>query len=119
MWLNTAIILALIVMSGGSMVLAQGGVHGNADRGLAVYEQHCLRCHGEKLDGHGPEASSLLHPPADLGALSSRTKSDWELLITVAHGVMYTSMHGFRNRLTEPQIRDVIAYIRSQAPYVN
>jgi cytochrome c oxidase cbb3-type subunit 3 len=101
------------------MLLAQGTVSGSAERGQQVYEQHCLRCHGDKLDGRGPEAQSLILLPADLRSLSSRTKSDWELLVTIAHGVMYTPMHGFRGRLTEQQIRDVISYIRSVAPYVS
>ena len=32
---------------------------GNPVSGQAVYRDYCLRCHGEALDGKGPEASSL------------------------------------------------------------
>jgi mono/diheme cytochrome c family protein len=35
-----------------SIVSAQT-VRGNPKAGEAIYAQHCLRCHGEKLDGTG------------------------------------------------------------------
>ena len=85
--------------------------------GAKIYQQLCLRCHGEKLDGRGPEAQYLKVMPADLQSTSSRTKSDWELLIIVAHGVMYTPMHGFRDVLTEQDIKDVLSFIRVEAPF--
>ena len=90
---------------------------GNPKHGAKIYQQLCLRCHGEKLDGRGPEAQYLRVMPADLQSTSSRTKSDWELLIIVAHGVMYTPMHGFRDVLTEQDIKDVLSFIRVEAPF--
>ena len=90
---------------------------GNPKHGAKIYQQLCLRCHGEKLDGRGPEAQYLKVIPADLQSTSSRTKSDWELLIIVAHGVMYTPMHGFRDVLTEQDIKDVLSFIRVEAPF--
>lgn len=35
-------------------------------RGNVLYETHCLRCHGDNLDGTGPDAADLAVPPANL-----------------------------------------------------
>jgi mono/diheme cytochrome c family protein len=96
--------------------IAENGF-GNPKRGKQVFEQRCVRCHGMKLDGRGPDAPSLRSAPADLQSLSSRTKSDWELLIIISHGVMYTPMHGYRDVLTEQDIKDVLSFIRMEAPF--
>jgi mono/diheme cytochrome c family protein len=96
--------------------IAESGF-GNPKRGKQVFEQFCVRCHGLKLDGRGPDAPSLRSAPADLQSLSSRTKSDWELLIIISHGVMYTPMHGYRDVLTEQDIKDVLSFIRMEAPF--
>jgi mono/diheme cytochrome c family protein len=110
--LGTVVLLVCSSPSG----IAESGF-ANPKRGKQIYEQLCARCHGAKLDGRGPEASSLRSAPADLQSLSSRTKSDWELLIIISHGVMYTPMHGFRDVLTEQDIRDVLSFIRMEAPF--
>jgi mono/diheme cytochrome c family protein len=105
----------VLVVMGASFAIAQQT--GNPKEGKVTYERLCLRCHGEKLDGRGPEAKFLTSPSADLSSLSSRTKSDFELLITIAHGALFTPMHGFRDVLSEQQIRHVLSYIRMQAPF--
>lgn len=107
---------AVATVAAGSWALAQGGP-GNPKHGQTVYEQLCLRCHGATLDGLGPDARDLKKPPANLKSLSTQTKNDWELLIVIAHGVMFTPMHGFRDVLDEKEIRDVLSYIRLIAPY--
>jgi cytochrome c oxidase cbb3-type subunit 3 len=90
---------------------------GNPRSGQQVYEQHCLRCHGEKLNGDGPEGRYLIIAPANLQALRSRSKTDWELLITISNGVLFSPMHGFRGRLSDQQMLDVLSYIREMAPF--
>ncbi len=92
-------------------------IRGNPTNGQAVYEKNCLRCHGKNLDGQGPDARTLIVPPANLQAPLSRAKTDWELLITISHGVMFSPMHGWRERLTQDQIMDVLSYIRMMAPF--
>jgi mono/diheme cytochrome c family protein len=89
---------------------------GNPKAGQALYEQHCLRCHGEKLDGHGPDAQYLIVRPANLQSSLTRHKTDWELLITISNGVLFSPMHGFRGKLTDQQMLDVLAYIRMISP---
>lgn len=110
------VLLALAVVCSGSWVIAETGA-GNPKRGGEIYRNLCLRCHGDKLDGHGPDAQYLKIAPADLQSLSSRLKSDWELLVIISHGVMFTSMHGYRDLLSEQDMKDVLSYIRMEAPF--
>ena len=113
---NVSIITALILIGSTSGVVAQNS-SGSPKKGQAIYERLCLRCHGEKLDGKGEEAKFLTVRPADLNSLSSRIRSDWELLVIISNGVMFTPMHGFRDVLNEAETRDVMSYIRMIAPF--
>ena len=113
---HLAVIAAILALCSASWGLAET-TRGNPKRGEDIYATLCLRCHGEKLDGNGPDARDLKMRPADLQSLSSRTKSDWELMIIIAHGVMFTPMHGFRDILDEDEMRDVLSYIRHVAPF--
>ncbi len=106
-------VVALVCMV--SWVSAQT-VRGNPKDGQAVYQQHCLRCHGEKLDGNGPDSRDLIAPPANFLSSSSRAKADWELLVTISNGALFTPMHAFRGKLNDQQMLDVLSYIRSVAP---
>ena len=112
---KSGIIVVMFVFLCSSWVAAQVSV-GNPKRGEAIYEKNCLRCHGPKLEGDGPDGQYLIVPPANLRSIEVRLKSDWELLITIAHGVLFSPMHGWRDRLTEQDIMDVLAYIRMMAP---
>ena len=106
----------VIILMATSWVSAQV-VRGNPKTGKAIYVQHCLRCHGENLDGNGPDAQYLIVRPANFRSQSSRYKTDWELLVTIANGVLFTPMHGFRGKLTDEEMLDVLSYIRSMAPF--
>jgi mono/diheme cytochrome c family protein len=68
------------------------------------------------LDGNGVESTDLIVRPADLTSTASRSKSDWELLVTISNGVLFTPMHSFRGKLNDQQLLDVLAYVRSVAP---
>jgi cytochrome c oxidase cbb3-type subunit 3 len=106
--------LCLVLLSG---TWASGQVNrGNPREGEAVYRQHCVRCHGDKLNGSGPDAQDLIVKPADLQSINTRSKTDWELLITISNGVLFSPMHGFRGKLTDQQMLDVLSYIRTVAP---
>jgi cytochrome c oxidase cbb3-type subunit 3 len=108
--------LTVAMICSASWIAAQSS-KGNPSNGQVVYEQHCLRCHGKNLDGQGPEARDLIVRPADLSSPQSRAKTDWELLITISHGSTFTPMHGWRERLSQDQIMDVLSYIRMMAPF--
>lgn len=113
---RTVVLFTVVLICSASWVLAQVG-DGNPKRGSEIYRNLCVRCHGEKLDGHGPEAQYLKITPANLQSLSSRIKSDWELLVLLSNGVMFTPMHGYRDILTERDMKDVLSYIRTEAPF--
>ncbi|GIW55719.1 MAG: hypothetical protein KatS3mg082_2123 [Nitrospiraceae bacterium] len=86
---------------------------GDPERGKAMYEKHCLACHGEKGKGDGPFGRHLFPPAADYGSPEVKTKSDMELFKAIRDGVPGTAMQSFRRRLSNQQIRDVLAYVRS------
>jgi mono/diheme cytochrome c family protein len=79
-------------------------------------KKECVRCHGEQLDDTGPEAHTLLIRPTNFRTVTSRSKTDWELLITIANGALFTPMHAYRGKLTDQQMIDVLSYIRTIAP---
>lgn len=103
-----------LVILGSTWATAQTN-RGNPRDGQAIYEKQCLRCHGEKLDGAGPDGQYLIVRPANFQSVNSRAKTDWELLITIANGALFSPMHGYRGKLTDQQMLDVLSYIRSVA----
>lgn len=107
--------IVLLSMTG-SLVFAQDR-QGDLKKGKAIYQQHCLRCHGISGSGDGLEAAFLTIPPANLLSDQSRLKSDLELLMIITHGSIYSPMHGWGDRLTEGEMWDVLEYIRFLAPF--
>jgi len=89
---------------------------GNPRAGESVYQQQCLRCHGANMDGNGPDSRDLIVRPADLRSANTRSKTDWELLVAISNGVLFSPMHSFRGKLTDEQMLDVLSYIRAMSP---
>jgi mono/diheme cytochrome c family protein len=88
-------------------------VSGSSERGAVVYRSQCTPCHGEEGKGDGPAAAALTPRPPDLNRSDHiRTMSDEELFefLSVGKG----SMPGYREILTEQELWDVIAWIRSR-----
>jgi len=111
----SVISVVFLVVLGGSWAAGQT-VRGNPKEGLAVYEKNCLRCHGSKLDGKGPDSQDLIIQPANLQSLITRSKTDWELLVAISNGVLFSPMHSYRGKLTDQQLLDVLSYIRAVSP---
>lgn len=88
---------------------------GHPDRGEAVYKEHWLRCHGRHGDGDGPDAQGLIVRPTDFHAERSRAKTDFELLVAISNGVLFSPMHTWRGRLRDEEMMDVIEYVRALA----
>lgn len=114
--MNTTLTLAVLLIGLSTPVVFAQVIRGDAKTGQGVYEQQCLRCHGAKLDGNGPDSQDLIVRPADLRSLTTRSKTDWELLVAISNGVLFTPMHSFRGKLTDQQMLDVLSYIRSVSP---
>ncbi|NGZ60980.1 MAG: hypothetical protein CV081_10830 [Nitrospira sp. LK265] len=80
-------------------------------KGKRIFAQHCAGCHGTAGKGDG---YLLLGPdPANLTRPATRTKSDAALLQTIHEGK--PNMPSWKVRLSEPDSRAVLAYIRTLA----
>ena len=77
-----------------------------------------MGCHGEHGDGNGADSHYLIVKPANFLSERSRTKTDVELMTTIAHGVIFSPMHGWRDRLSQQDMLDVLSYIRFLAPFL-
>jgi mono/diheme cytochrome c family protein len=85
----------------------------DVSRGKAIYERHCLTCHGQRGFGDGPSALLLTIAPANFHRPGSFLKSDETLLRMIEHGGVFSPMHSWRGRLTDGEMQDVLAYIRA------
>jgi mono/diheme cytochrome c family protein len=114
--MKTTLTLAVIPISVLTSVVFAQVIRGDSKAGQGAYEQQCLRCHGAKLDGNGPDSQDLIVRPVNLLSQNSRSKTDWELLVAISNGVLFSPMHSFRGKLTDQQMLDVLSYIRSVSP---
>jgi mono/diheme cytochrome c family protein len=80
--------------------------------GKAIYEQHCVKCHGQAVRGDGPQAQWQMVRPANFHAQASRSKSDERLLSIIEYGLIFSPMHAWGDRLSSAEQQDLLAYIR-------
>jgi mono/diheme cytochrome c family protein len=90
---------------------------GSTKSGERIFQQHCAGCHGAAGDGLGPDIKELIVPPASFLAPKTRAKTDRELYLAIKQGVLFSPMHGWADRLSDQEIRDVLNYIRTLAPF--
>ena len=84
--------------------------------GHLLYEQHCLRCHGVALDGNGPDADSLRVRPTNFHTYLTLARGTRELEEALRQGRNFTPMHAWDPVLTDQEVYDLVAYIRSEVP---
>jgi mono/diheme cytochrome c family protein len=72
-----------------------------------------VNCHGPDGRGDGPAGKMLVPPPTNLTGPKTKAKSDAELLKTIQEGRSGTAMVAFKGPLSEQEIRDLLAYVRS------
>jgi mono/diheme cytochrome c family protein len=113
-WTRT-VVLIVVGMAGGLWMLPQllSSAEQEAGKGRAIYEKHCLICHGSRGKGDGPTGKVLIPPATDLTSAASKKKSDADLLKIIRDGKPPTAMPAWKGQLSEQDIRDVLAYIRS------
>jgi mono/diheme cytochrome c family protein len=91
------------------------GPAGSAQAGKEVFQQNCVICHGPKGKGDGPAAAGLPAKPANF---SERSSSEQRQLNVVTNGgaaeKLSPVMPPWGESLTEQQIRDVVAYVRTE-----
>lgn len=95
-----------------------------ASNGKAIYDAHCVECHGPNGNGDGPAAPVLSPRPRDLTAGRFKIRStesghlptDDDLIRTVRDGLYGTSMAGWSGVLSDTEIRDVVAHLKTLTP---
>ncbi|HQU83119.1 MAG TPA: c-type cytochrome [Pyrinomonadaceae bacterium] len=92
-------------------LLAQNKVP-SLNSGQEIYQNLCMRCHGEKGDGHGQIATYLDPYPRDFtnaGFMNSKTEE--RLMTSIKTGVPGTSMPAWAKVLNDQQVKSVLDYI--------
>ena len=96
----------------------------DAERGEEIYAKRCIGCHGEEGDGVGAADERLNPPPRDfsLGLYKFKTTAfdddipnDGDLVRMIRDGMPGTAMPGWSDVLSEQEILDLVAYIKTFA----
>ena len=116
-----------LLLAGFLALLALAGCHSRPHQqvaqGALLYEQHCATCHGP--DGQGqdlarpagnpfPQQEGFIAPALDNRGHCAEHPQE-QLFDWIKHGtgVPGSPMQGWEGRLTDDQIRAVLAYLRS------
>ena len=84
------------------------------ERGKGVYTTSCLTCHGADLRGDGPAGAGMQPPPADFSQPHTMVHSDEDLVYWIENGKQGTAMPAFGSKLSDQDVRDVLAFIKNQ-----
>jgi mono/diheme cytochrome c family protein len=82
-------------------------------KGKTIYQSLCARCHG--VDGKGQGTMTFNPPVADLTSPEVQNKLDAGLFKRVHEGKPNTAMGAWRSALSDEEILEVVAYIRTLA----
>ena len=91
-----------------STTTAKGG---DPVSGREIYVNTCIRCHG--IDGKGALGIKLVPPPADLTSLAVQSRLDGTLFRRIHEGKPNTAMGAWKHSLSDEEIWDVLAYVRT------
>lgn len=118
------IFFALVSMVFASLALIPAAQAQNQAEGKKLYLSYCASCHGDAGKGDGTAGASLPVKPADHtnGAVMNKLNDTFLINIISKGGTgagKSSFMPAWGGALTDPQIRDIVAYIRSIAvpPY--
>ena len=79
--------------------------------GQVIFQKHCASCHGPT--GKGDGYTTFNPPVADLTSAKVSTQLAPQLIRTVHKGRANTAMGTWENVLSDQDIEDVVAYLRS------
>jgi len=79
--------------------------HGNQ-----VFQKNCAQCHGERGDGKGPTATTLLPEPASF----KLKQPDFDYVLqVVSEGIPGTAMPSWKNQLSQSDLQALAGFVRS------
>jgi len=85
--------------------------------GKALFQKNCRFCHGADAKGNGPMAPEGTHPSDLTDAKWDRGSTDGEIFLVIREGAgPKFDMKGFKSKLSETDIWNIINYIRSLGP---
>lgn len=118
------IILALLVS--GLLAGPAWARPGNVENGTKVYNKRCVWCHGEEGEGDGVGPERLNPPPRDFSSGMYKIKTtgfddpvpnDEDIFRMVRDGMPGTAMPGWDDIISEQEMWDLVAYIKTFAGY--
>ena len=83
-----------------------------AAAGVEVFKTNCVSCHGDTGHGDGPAGAALDPKPKNLVELQSKVSDDY-LFWRINTGKEGTSMLAWKGVLTDEQIWQVVAFLRT------
>jgi len=84
--------------------------------GQKTFEKYCKFCHGPDAKGDGPMAPKDTHPSNLIDDKWDRGSSDGEIFMVISEGAgPKFQMKGFKSKLTEQEMWNVVNYLRSLA----
>jgi mono/diheme cytochrome c family protein len=82
--------------------------------GKATFQKNCRFCHGADAKGNGPMAPEGTHPSNLTDDKWDRGSTDGEIFLVIRDGAgPKFDMKGFKSKLTETDIWNVVNYVRS------
>jgi mono/diheme cytochrome c family protein len=82
--------------------------------GQAAFQKYCRFCHGADAKGNGPMAPEGTHPSNLTDDKWDRGDSEGEIFMVIRDGAgPKFDMKGFKSKMTEPEIWNVVNYLRS------
>ena len=82
--------------------------------GQATFQKNCRFCHGADAKGDGPMAPEGTHPPNLTDDKWDRGSTDGEIFLVIRDGAgPKFDMKGNKSKMTEPEIWNIVNYLRS------
>jgi DMSO reductase family type II enzyme heme b subunit len=114
-------VVLLVAVGAAGAAMAQSG---DAARAKPIYAKRCALCHGGEGDGQGPAAERLIPPPRDFSEGQYKIKTtgfddivpnDTDLFRMIRDGMPGTAMPGWSDMLSDQDMWDLVAYIKTFA----